>query len=140
MNEHVDDANSASPAMAEGAAEELRPAPLPDGEYAIVEVMGHRTIIGRVTEVERFGAKLMAIEPLFTGKLLPAVMIGGGSIYQYTPCSAEVAAKRAPTKAYLLPPSVAATLPPAMLPAPAAEQAFSSTFLDDEEDDDQEPL
>ena len=79
---------------------------LPDGEYAIAEILGHRTLIGRVTEVERFGSKLMAIEPILAGKLLPAVLIGGGSIYQYTPCSKERAAERAPTEEYYLPASI----------------------------------
>jgi hypothetical protein len=83
-------------------------APLSAGEYAIVEVLGHRTIIGRVTEVERFGSKLMAIEPLFKGDLLPPVLIGGGSIYQFTPCSAEVALHRAPKNDWQLPASIRA--------------------------------
>jgi hypothetical protein len=92
---------------------------LPHGEYAIVEIMGHRTIIGRVEEVERFGSKLMSIEPVFQSQLLPAVLLGGGSIYQFTPCSPTVALKRQPTQVYQLPPSVGATLPPEMLPAPS---------------------
>lgn len=84
---------------------------LPIGEYAIVEVLGHRTLIGRVEEVERFGTKLLSIEPVFSGQLLPAVMIGGSSIYQFTPCSAEIAAARMPKEAWQLPPSVRAVLP-----------------------------
>ena len=102
---------------------------LPEGEYAIVEIFGRRTLVGRVTEVERFGAKLMSIEPLFQGKMLEAVLIGGGSIYQFTPCSREQAAKRCPTHAYQLPASVLAALPPAMLPAP------SDIDVDDEDED-----
>ncbi|MDR7257832.1 hypothetical protein J2X47_002012 [Sphingomonas sp. BE270] len=92
---------------------------LPPGEYAIVEVLGHRTIIGRVEEVERFGAKLMSIEAVFNGELLDAVMIGGSSIYQFTPCSAEVAEARQPKEDWQLPPSIRAVLPVAALPAPA---------------------
>lgn len=111
--------------------------PLPAGEYAIVEVLGHRTLVGRVEEVERFGTKLMAIEPLFAGQLLPAVLVGGSSIYQFTPCSAEVAALRQPKRDYQLPASVRAALPPAMLPATAklnedeGDEAFAPGFLDD---------
>lgn len=93
---------------------------LPEGEYAIVEVLGHRTIVGRVEEVERFGAKMMVIQPLFSGKLLDAVMVGGASIYQFTPCSAETALKRAPTELYQLPASIRAVLPLDLLPTPAA--------------------
>jgi hypothetical protein len=94
---------------------------LPPGEYAIVEVLGHRTIIGRVEEVERFGAKLMSIEAVFNGALLDAVMIGGSSIYQFTPCSPEVAEARQPKEDWQLPPSIRAVLPIAALPAPAFE-------------------
>lgn len=94
---------------------------LPPGDYAIVEILGHRTIVGRIEEVERFGTKLMSIEPAFNGQLLDAVLIGGSSIYQFTPCSAEVAAERSPTDEWQLPPSVRAVLPAAMLPAPEFE-------------------
>lgn len=90
----------------------------PSGEYAIVEVMGHRTIVGRVSEVERFGASLMSIEPIFQGCLLDAVLIGGSSIYQFTPCSADTAFDRAPDSLWSLPASVRCIVPPAMLPAP----------------------
>jgi hypothetical protein len=110
---------------------------LPDGEYAIVEVLGHRTIVGRVEEVERFGSKLMSIEPLFQGSLLPAVMIGGGSIYQFTPCSREIAAQRAPKSDWQLPASVRAALPASMLPAPD-DDMFAPNFLSDGDDDDLE--
>jgi hypothetical protein len=105
---------------------------LPEGEYAIVEIFGRRTLVGRVTEVERFGAKLMSIEPLFQGKMLDAVLIGGGSIYQLTPCSREQAAKHGPTEHYQLPASVRAALPPTMLPAPS--------FVDVDDEDEEMPF
>lgn len=110
------------------------PAPLPEGEYAIVEVLGHRTYVGRVTEVTRFGASLLSIEPLFAHKLLPAVLVGGGSIYQFTPCSAEVAYKQQPKRTYELSPSVRCLLTPDMLPPPEPEP-FRSSFLDGDDDD-----
>ena len=94
---------------------------LPAGEYAIVEIMGHRTMIGRVEEVERFGAKLLQIEPLLAGNLLTPVMIGGASIYQFTPCSAAIAAEQAPKEEWQLPPSVRAVIPAALLPDPDFE-------------------
>lgn len=111
--------------------EDTAPA-LPAGDYAIVEVLGHRTIVGRVEEVERFGTKLMSIEPLYQDQLLPAVLIGGSSIYQFTPCSAERALARAPKKAWQLPASVAAVLPPELLPPP--EDSDVEFSLDVEED------
>ncbi|WP_230770629.1 hypothetical protein [Sphingomonas sp. Leaf4] len=131
--------------LADGVSPNVRPGqtqadpvrePLPDGDYAIVEVLGHRTIIGRVTEVERFGTKLMAIEPIFAGALLAPVLVGGGSLYQYTPCSREVATARAPSRRYGLPSSIAAMLPPE---ADATEPALLEhrfPFLDD----DSEPM
>ena len=100
----------------------------PDGDYAIVEVLGHRTIVGRVEEVERFGSKLMSIEPLFQGKLLPAVLINGASIYQFTPCDRETAISRAPKQDYQLPTSIRAAMPPASLPAPDEDDEWEPNF------------
>lgn len=94
---------------------------LPAGEYAIVEIMGHRTMVGRVEEVERFGTKLLQIEPLLAGNLLTPVMIGGASIYQFTPCTPDVAAERAPKEEWQLPPSVRAVIPAEALPEPKFE-------------------
>ena len=91
---------------------------LPDGEYAIVELMGHQTYVGLITEIERFGAKMIAIKPLFAGHLLDEVFRGGPAIYGVTPCSREVAWKRMPTREYELPASIRAVLPLALLPAP----------------------
>lgn len=100
-------------------SEDVAPPPArPEGEYAIVEVLGHRTMVGRISEVERFGTKLCAIEPIFQEQLLPAVLVGGGSIYQLTTCSAEVAFAKAPKERWQVPASIVATLPPTALPAP----------------------
>lgn len=33
-------------------------------EWAKVELMGHRVRVGRVSEVDRFGAKMLCIEPV----------------------------------------------------------------------------
>lgn len=100
----------------------------PEGEYAIVEVLGHRTIIGRIAEVERFGTKFLAVEPLWQDAFLPEVLIGGSSIYQLTRCSAETAFKQQPKAHYQLPPSVAVTVPKP--PAPALP-----SFVEDEDED-----
>lgn len=102
-------------------------APLPEGEYAIVELLGHTTLIGRIDEVDRFGTKMLQIEPIFAGQLLGPVFQGGGSIYRLTPCSAEVAASKGATSEWQLPAPVRATIPVAMLPPPVA-------------DDDEEPF
>ena len=95
---------------------------LPEGEYAIVELFGHTTLIGRIAEVERFGAKMLAIEPLFKGALLSVVFHGGAAIYRLTPCSPEVAWARQPQHGWELPPTIRAVVPIGLLPAasPAA--------------------
>lgn len=102
--------------------------PLPAGEYAIVEVLGHRTLVGRVEEIERFGTKLMQIEPLYRGELLDPVLIGGSSIYQFTACTADTAAARAPKHDWQLPASVRAVLPAALLTAPAEDPEFAEVL------------
>ncbi len=117
-----------------GAGNGIEGKQLPAGDYAIVEVLGHRTIVGRVEEVERFGTKLMAIEPLFRDALLPAVLIGGASIYQFTPCSAETALLRQPKNDWQLPPSIRAALPLDMLPAPDGDDDADDDLLDEDLD------
>jgi len=120
------------------AAETVEPPPaFPDGEYAIVELMGHQTVVGRVSEVDRFGTKFLQMEPIYLGKLLTPILQGGSSIYRCTPCSAEVAFARAPTADYQLPQSVRATLPKHMLPAPAVGRDHSREVfeVDGDEDD-----
>lgn len=101
---------------------------LPPGEWAIVELFGHSTLVGRIGEVERFGTKMLAIEPLFNSSLLGPVYHGGGSIYRLTPCPAQIAWDKQPRQAWLLPDAVRVTLPPALLPAPEIE-------IEDEEHD-----
>ncbi|HUD28936.1 MAG TPA: hypothetical protein VMQ93_08705 [Novosphingobium sp.] len=90
---------------------------LPDGDYAIVEILGHRTYVGRVLEIERFGTKMLQVEPLFGDVMLGPVLVSGGSLYQFTPCSAAVAYARRPKQAYQLSPAVAATIPAIALPS-----------------------
>lgn len=103
---------------------------LPDGEYAIVEMMGHRKIVGRVTEIEKFGTKYMGIEPVFQGALMPMCLVGGGSIFQFTPCTAEVARKYGPQESYQLCGSLQAIVPGTLLEHHAD---------DDEDDEDGDP-
>lgn len=86
--------------------------PLPPGEYAIAEILGHRTIVGRFTEVDRFGVKMLAIEAVWESKLLPPHFVGGASLYAFTPCSRDVALKRQAKQRYNLPEPIAAMLPP----------------------------
>lgn len=111
--------------------------PLPEGDYAIAECLGHRTMIGRFAEVERFGTKMLALEPIWQGGLLPAVFIGGASLYAFTPCSRDTAWKRRPRHPYELPDSLRATLTPAQLPPPG--RSIYEQMRDEPEDETQEP-
>ena len=99
-----------------GAAAE--PVSYPPGEYAIVELFGHTTLVGRIEEVERFGSKMLVIEPLFNSDFLPCIFHGGAAIYRITPCSATVAFARQPRTDYQLPPAIRAIVPDRLLPAP----------------------
>jgi hypothetical protein len=105
---------------------------MPAGEYAIVEALGHRTLVGRVLEIERFGTKMLQVEPLFGDVMLGPVLLGGGSIYQFTPCSAAIAFARRPKETYQLPPSVAAVVPPLALPSNEELPSFLSEIDGDE--------
>lgn len=89
---------------------------LPPGDYAIIEALGHRTYAGRVAEVERFGAKLLQVEPLYRDWLLDPVLLSGGALYQFTPCPPAAAWARRAQAEYDLPSSVTAALPDLMAP------------------------
>jgi hypothetical protein len=105
---------------------------LPEGEYAIVELLGHRTLIGRISEVERFGTKLLQVEPIFRKRLLEPVLCHGSALYGLTPCTREVAADRAPTLDWQLPQPIRARLEPALIAAPETEDADFSEVEEDE--------
>lgn len=111
-------------------------ADLPDGEYAIAEIMGHSTMIGRFAEVERFGTKMLAIEPIWQNKLLPAVFVGGSSLYRFTPCSREVAFKRQPRFNSQLPDAVRATLPDEPRLALERYNSIQAEYVEEHEDQD----
>lgn len=106
-------------------------ATLPEGEYAIVELLGHRTLVGRIEEVERWGSKLLRIEPIYRGKLLEPVYHHASALYGLTPCSREVAADRSPKHDYHLPPAIRARLGPELLSSPNSNPEYED---DDEVD------
>ena len=110
----------------------------PPGDYAIVELFGHTTLVGRIAEVERFGAKMLVIEPLFAGEFLPAIFHGGAAIYRLTPCSAEVAFKQQPKQEWQLPTSIRCIVPLSLLPAPRDVDIAEDG--DHETDDDDRPF
>lgn len=74
----------------------------PEVVWAKIEIMGHRTHYGRVTEVERFGTKMMRVDvPLPAEKVVDGegqpeerfatFYYGGGSLFSFTPMTEEAA-------------------------------------------------
>lgn len=127
-------------AMTDHTPSEETPVEHPPGEYAIVELFGHTTLVGRISEVERFGAKMLALEPLFRDTLLPAIFHGGAAIYRLTPCSADVAFARQPKEAWQIPTAIRCILPPLMLEAVASEDTPDEDAEEDMGDDDDRPF
>ncbi len=103
--------------------------PLPAGDYCILELFGHTTIVGRYREVEMFGTKMCAIEALFQDVLLPVAFHGGAAIYRLTPCEVEIARQHQPTSTYQLPPTIRANVPPVMLMPPNSESGDPDELL-----------
>ena len=97
-------------------------------QYAIVELMGHVRMAGRVTEEELFGGKLGRIDvPRADAEgQYTTVYFGAGSVYRMTPCTREIADHVAKT-------SQPGPVSPWSLPQLAAP------VLDDDNDDD-EPI
>lgn len=59
-------------------------------QWAILELMGHVKLAGRVTEEEHFGAKLGRID-IPNGEGFTTQYFSGGSIYRLTPTTEEIA-------------------------------------------------
>jgi len=59
-------------------------------QWAILELMGHVKLAGRVTEEEHFGAKLGRID-IPNGDSFTTQYFSGGSIYRLTPTTEEIA-------------------------------------------------
>lgn len=73
----------------EAAAEKSNDGSIPGEQWAVVELMGHRVRTGIVSEVERFGTKMLRIDlPAEEGFVTE--FYGGPSIYGIRPVSEEV--------------------------------------------------
>ncbi|OZA21397.1 MAG: hypothetical protein B7X90_01930 [Novosphingobium sp. 17-62-19] len=96
--------------------------------YAVVEQLGHATLIGRVEQVERFGVQFLQIEPLFKDWMLPPILLGGASLYRFTPCTPATAWNMRAKYCHELPPSVCALVPqdPELAFQPPAFLGFDS--------------
>lgn len=78
-------------------------------QYAIVEVFGHRRLVGEVREVDRYGTKMLRIDMPIDGDFSNGVttqFYGGSSIFSETPCDLEtvkrLTAPRRPAGQYRL--------------------------------------
>lgn len=105
-------------------ATKIDPDAMPVGDYAIVEALGHRTLVGRVQEVERFGVRMLQIEQLYQQWLLEPTLLSGQSLYQFTPCSPRAAWDRRAKYEYELQGGLAAAIEG--LPGPEFAPAFLS--------------
>ena len=108
--------------------------------WAILELMGHVRMGGRITEEERFGAKLGRID-VPDGEGFVTVYFGASSVYRMTVCSEEAARAVAkgtvpkPVHQYELPkPEVKPTVSRAGASEPYRD-SFTDQFEDEEDDD-----
>lgn len=66
--------------------------------WALVEVMGHRRLAGKVTEVNLFGSKMMRVEiPEVDGIPAHEQILSGSAIFAFTPVGVEAARALAAT-------------------------------------------
>jgi hypothetical protein len=95
-------------------------------QWGRVEIMGHRTHYGRISEVQRFGATMLQIEiPGAEPDSFEVLYYAGSAIFGIRPCDEETARKGAE----MLRPRVYAR------PAPALIEA--ETQVEDEPDEDE---
>lgn len=102
--------------------------------WAKVELMGHVTLAGRLSEVERFGTKLGRVDiPTAEGGFITQ-FFGGSSVYRITPVAEAVARDIARR---IAPAPVSPWDYPQQLPA-AALRARPEPDPDEDEDDNRE--
>lgn len=66
------------------------------GQWAVAELMGHRSLVGFVTEVEAFGTKLLSIDVLGRdGQPVGTQLYGGSALFCLTPVTEEQARAQA---------------------------------------------
>jgi hypothetical protein len=115
------------------ADEQEAPKAEPFEQWAIVELMGHVRLGGRLTEESHFGVALGRID-IPAGDGFATQFFGGSSIYRITPVAEDVA--RAVATANQPQPVHRWELPaPAARPAPPATVIEDHEFVSDEEGD-----
>ncbi len=84
--------------------------PQPPEEWAKVEIFGHRTHVGRISEVERFGTKMLRIdEPTADPEVFVTLFYGGGSVFSVAPVTEQAAREWVARYRYVPPPRAALT-------------------------------
>lgn len=101
--------------------------------WAILELMGHVRLAGRVSEEERFGAKMGRIDIPRPDGTFVTQYFGGSSIYRMTPTTEEVARRVAQT---CEPRPVHPWELPKALPDPGSEIVAAETADDDDDGED----
>lgn len=99
--------------------------------WAIVELMGHKRLAGRISEVTEFGVAMIRIDvPGPDGTIVASPCYSGAALYGVTPCT-EAAARREAGRTWNMPGPVQLALP-----APREDGVdITEVDLDDEDGD-----
>lgn len=100
--------------------------------WAVIELMGHVRIAGRVSEVERYGAKCGRVDIPTGPETFVTQFFGGASLYRETPCTEDVARRVAEQGSHK--PVWAYGLEHPALPAARTVDDPYSRFTDTEDD------
>lgn len=74
-------------------------------EWAKVEIFGHRQHVGRISEVERFGTKMLRIdEPTRDPEVFTTHFYGGSSVFSISPVTEQAAREWVARYRYVPPP------------------------------------
>lgn len=103
--------------------------------WAILELMGHVRLAGRVSEEEKFGTKLGRIDVPQKDGTFVTQYFSGSSIYRLTPVSEHVARDAA---GRCQPQPVQPWEYPKQLPTAEAARPGSGAYLGDEDEDDRD--
>jgi hypothetical protein len=79
------------------------PKPKSFEQWAVVEIMGHQSVVGRCTEEQLAGATLLRVD-VPDGDSFTTQYVGGGSIYRLRVVSEDVARKLSASRRDHLPP------------------------------------
>jgi hypothetical protein len=116
-------------------------------QWAVVELMGHLTVAGKVSEVELFGSKMGRIDVPAPDGGFVTQYFGGGSVYRISPCDEATARYRArENQPKLISPWELSRMLPKAQETAAAEDEYENQCLvpegamaDASEDDDDMP-